>query len=99
MTVFEGLVLSILTGLSVLSILILLTAGKILEGVNFILSICRADIVEDNPPEPVQPLIRPDEMPIARNLMDVISQHPPIDGNTGTFGGRQPWEPPPEAKV
>ena len=99
MTVFEGLALSLLTGLSILTVLVLLTASKILEGVNFILSICHADIVDENPPEPSQPFVSPSNMPLGRDLMDIIGKPPTDDGNTGTFGGRQPWEPPPDVKV
>lgn len=99
MTVFEGLVLSLLTGLGVLSVLVLLTAHKILEGINFILSICHADIVDNNPPDQPQPMVRPDEMPLARDLMDIIGKPPTEDGGTGTFQGYRSWEPPPDTKV
>ena len=98
MTVFEGLTLTLLTSCGIVLVLVLLTTSKILEGVNFILSICHADIVEENPPDQMQPLIRPSEMPLSRDLMDIIGR-PPEDGNTGTFQGRQPWGPPPESKA
>ena len=101
MTVFEGLALSMLTGIGILVALTLLTASKILEGVNFILSICHADIVEDNTPPQAQPFVTPSQMPMARDLMDIIGKPPTDDGNTGTFLGRQGWEPPnpPDVKV
>ena len=96
---FEGLALALLTGLSILVVLTLLTVSKILEGVNFILSIYHADIVEDNLPPQASSFVTPSDMPLARNLMDIIGKPPGDNGNTGTFLGRQGWEPPPPPDV
>lgn len=95
MNVVEGLLFTFALAELILLVLIMLLGTKILEGVQYILSICHADIVEDNPPPEQHEMRGPGSVPAPRSLMDIVSQ-PPTDTDTGTFSGRQPWGPPPE---
>ena len=86
--VFEGLVLTLLTGCGIVLALVLLTCSKMLEGVNELLGwVQYRDKVEGYPVRTEQ-MVGPTDMPTPTDLRLAIAD----DVDTGTFEGRQPWD-------
>ena len=86
--VFEGLVLTLLTGCGIVLALVLLTCSKMLEGVNELLAWVQYRDKVDGYPIRAEEMIAPADMPLPKDLRNVVIQG---ELNTGTFEGRQPW--------
>ena len=87
--VFEGLVLTLLTGCGIVLALVLLTCHRILEIANELLAWIQYRDKVDGYPMRTEEMVSPTDMPLPKDLRNVIVQG---DLSTGTFEGRQPWD-------